>query len=226
MSTMADIFISGGTGYLGRELIAHLLARGHGVRSIVRPGSEGKLPHGCPAISADALDAATFSGSIAPAETFIHLTGIPKPAPWKERQFRAIDLVSLDAAARSKSIRHFIYVSVAHPAPLRGAYIAVRRECEEYLAQHFAARTIMCPWYVLGPGHWWPYALKPFYALAALSGKHRESAERRGLVTLAEMTGALVRAVETPSESARLVDVPAIREYARAKRDSLLGCHP
>ena len=177
---MADIFLSGGTGYLGLELIPDLLARAW------RAG--------------DALIATTFSRSIAPADTFIHLTGTPKPAPWKERRFRAVDLVSLkasvDAAAQSGSIKHFIYVSVAQPAPVMGAYIAVRRECEDYLAQHSAAHTILRPWYVLGPGHWWPYALKPFYALAARSGKHRASAERLGLVTLAEMTAALVRALK------------------------------
>ena len=86
------------------------------------------------------------------------------------------------------------------------AYIAVREECEEYLARHVAIRTVLRPWYVLGPGHWWPYALKPFYALAP-----REAAERLGLVTLEQMTAALVHAVENPSEGCRLVDVPAIR---------------
>jgi len=207
---MADVFISGGTGYLGKKLIPQLLERGHGVRSILRPGSESRLPQGCRAAMADALDSASFADSIAPADTIIHLTGTPKPAPWKERQFRAVDLVSLkasvDAAVRSGSIRHFIYVSVAHPAPVMRAYIAVRVECEEYLARHVAIRTVLRPWYVLGPGHWWPYALKPFYALAP-----REAAERLGLVTLERMTAALVHAVENPSEGCRLVDVPAIR---------------
>jgi hypothetical protein len=159
---------------------------------------------------ADALDSASFADAIAPADTFLHLTGTPKPAPWKERQFRAVDLVSLkasvDATVRSSSIRHFIYVSVAHPAPVMRAYLAVREECEEYLARHIAIRTVLRPWYVLGPGHWWPYALKPFYALAP-----REAAERLGLVTLEQMTAALVYAVENPSEGCRLVDVPAIR---------------
>ncbi len=217
---MADVFISGGTGYLGRQLIPELLARGHAVRSIVRRGSEGKLPAGCRAAPADALGAATFSGAIAPADTFIHLTGTPKPAPWKERQFRAVDKVSLeasvDAAVRAGTIRHFIYVSVAHPAPIMRSYIAVRRECEEYIAQRMAVRTILRPWYVLGPGHWWPYALKPFYALAARSAAHRESAGRLGLVTLREMTAALVQAVENPPGQLRIVDVPGIRAAAAA----------
>ncbi|HEX5135208.1 MAG TPA: NmrA family NAD(P)-binding protein, partial [Thermoanaerobaculia bacterium] len=34
------VFVAGGTGYIGRPLVAALLARGHGVRALVRPGSE------------------------------------------------------------------------------------------------------------------------------------------------------------------------------------------
>jgi uncharacterized protein YbjT (DUF2867 family) len=215
---MADVFISGGTGYLGRQLIPQLLARGHGVGSIARPGSESKLPNGCRSATADALTASTFTAAIAPADTFIHLTGTPKPAPWKEREFRAVDKPSLeasvDAAVRSGTVRHFIYVSVAHPAPIMRAYIAVRRECEECLSRRVAVRTILRPWYVLGPGHWWPYALKPFYALAARSATHRDTAARLGLVTLPEMTAALLEAVENPPEGQRIVDVPGIRAAA------------
>ena len=40
------VFVTGGTGYLGRPLIRELLIRGHTVRALVRPGSEKKLPAG------------------------------------------------------------------------------------------------------------------------------------------------------------------------------------
>ena len=212
---MADVFISGGTGYLGSQLIPALLLRGHQVRSIARPGSESKLPPGCGAVLANALDAASFATDIAPSDTFIHLTGTPKPAPWKERQFRAVDLASLRASAGAVkgagTIRHFIYVSVAHPAPIMRAYIAVRREAEESLAKDALIRTILRPWYVLGPGHWWPYALQPFYALASRWEKHRDAAARLGLVTLAQMTAALVQAVENPPGRYRVIEAPEIR---------------
>ena len=52
-----QVFITGGTGYMGRRLIVDLLARRHLVRALVRPGSEGKLPPGCPAVLGDALNA-------------------------------------------------------------------------------------------------------------------------------------------------------------------------
>jgi hypothetical protein len=131
-----------------------------------------------------------------------------------------VDLVSLkasvDAAVRCGTIRHFIYVSVAHPAPVMHSYIAVRKECEEYLARHLDTHTILRPWYVLGPGHWWPYALEPFYALASHSSAWREGAERLGLVTLAQMTAALVQAVESAPVGERIVDVAGIRSAPRS----------
>ena len=50
MPTTQDVFITGGTGYMGSRLIPRLLARGHRVRALVRKGSEGKLPSGCDAV--------------------------------------------------------------------------------------------------------------------------------------------------------------------------------
>src|SRR5689334_12015730 len=81
MPSPQTVFISGATGYMGRELIPPLLARGHAVRGLVRRGSEKKLPPGCSAATGDALDAPSFAEQVRPAETFVHLVGVPKPAP-------------------------------------------------------------------------------------------------------------------------------------------------
>jgi len=69
------------------------------------------------------------------------------------------------------------------------------------------------PWSVLGPGHWWPFVLVPFYALARLTPVSRNAAERHGLVTLDQIVDALVRAMEHPPVhgEVRMVDVLAIR---------------
>jgi hypothetical protein len=65
---------------------------------------------------------------------------------------------------------------------------------------------------VLGPGHRWPYALVPLYWVAERLPSTRENARRLGLVTIAQMVGALVRAVENPTAGVRVVEVPGIRE--------------
>ena len=53
---MQSVFITGGTGFVGRSLITELLQHGYAVRALARPGSEKKLPHGCQVIQGDALD--------------------------------------------------------------------------------------------------------------------------------------------------------------------------
>ena len=74
--------------------------------------------------------------------------------------------------------------------------------------------TILRPWYVLGPGHRWPIVLQPVYALLSCFAATRDSAQRLGLVTLAQMVRALVAAVEREPEGCRVLSVPDIRSAA------------
>ncbi len=211
------VFLTGGTGYMGQRLIPLLLERGHCVKGLVRSGSERKLPPGCEVVAGDALNAASYRENIAPAETFVHLVGVPHPAPWKGEQFRAVDLISIREAvpaAASAGIGHFVYLSVAQPAPIMKAYLEVRAEGERLLRESGLNATFLRPWYVLGPGHYWPYPLIPGYWLGELFPPTRQSARRLGLVTLQQMLAALVAAVENPPAGIRVVDVPAIRQGA------------
>lgn len=203
---------------MGRSLIENLLARGHEVRALVREGSERRLPAGAEAVVGDALDEGSFASRVAPSETFVQLVGVARPTPAKAREFREIDLVSgraSVAAARAAGVEHFVYVSVAQPAPVMRAYQEVRAEVEAALRESGVPATVLRPWYVLGPGHRWPYALMPFYRLCELLPQTRETARRLGFVTHEQMNAALLRAVEEPSKEFRIVTVPQIRLAAQ-----------
>jgi uncharacterized protein YbjT (DUF2867 family) len=209
-----SVFITGGTGYIGSRLIPRLLARGHRVRALVRPGSEHKLPPGCDVVPGNALDANSYQNAIGPATTFVQLVGVAHPSPAKAAEFRSIDLVAGREAVKAAlhtGVRHFVYVSVAHPAPMMKAYIAVRTECENLIRAGGLNATILRPWYVLGPGHRWPYAILPFYWLLERLPATRQGARRLGLVTLEQMLVALTNAVEHPCEGHRVLSVPEIR---------------
>jgi uncharacterized protein YbjT (DUF2867 family) len=214
MNSKRSIFVTGGTGYLGRPLIERLLAGGHEVRALTRVESQAKLPSGCIPIVGDALDASTYANRVRPADTFVQLIGVSHPSPGKAKQFRAIDLLSASGAidaARTAGIQHFVYLSVAQPAPIMKAYIRVRAECERKIQDSGMNTTILRPWYVLGEGHRWPYILVPLYRLMEILPPTRKAALRLGLVTHAQMVQALVDSIEEPSTGTRLVEVPEIR---------------
>ena len=162
----------------------------------------------------DALHGLSYAGSVGPADTFVHLIGIPRPSPAKAQEFLRVDLASVAAAvpaAVTAGVRHFVYVSVAQPAPVMQAYVAARARGEDIIRESGLAATIIRPWYVLGPGHWWPVVLIPGYWLAALWPSTRSTARRLGLVTLDQMLRALVFSIEQPADGLRLLEVPHIR---------------
>jgi len=211
-----DVFITGATGYIGQRLTAALVARGHRVRALARPGSVSRIATGAAIVVGNALDASTFTSAVTHADTIVHLVGTPHPSPSKAAEFQRVDLPSILAsveAARRAQAAHLVYVSVAHPAPVMHAYIEARSAGERAITDAGLTATILRPWYVLGPGHRWPYLLVPLYAVARLIPSRREAAERLGLVTLPQMVEALVRAVEDPppAGTTRIVDVPQIR---------------
>ncbi len=211
---MTRVFITGGTGYLGRRLIPELLERGHQVVALVRRGSEQKLPRRCDAVLGNALLGSTYVNYLKSGDTFVQLVGVPHPSPAKAKEFVAIDqesaMEAIHAASRS-GVAHFVYVSVAHPAPAMQAYIAARSACEGALRASGLNATILRPWYVLGPGHWWPAALLPAYWIAEQIPATRASAQRLGLVTVRQMVLALADAIDQPAAGVRVVEVPEIR---------------
>lgn len=216
MTPSKSVLITGGTGYIGSRLIPALQAHGHAVRAVIRPGSNGKQPPNVEAIVADPLQMDSYTEQVGPNDTFVHLIGTPHPSPAKAKQFQEIDLVSIHVAskaARTAGVEHFVYLSVAYPSRMMQAFIEVRQKGEALLRETGLPVTFVRPWYVLGPGHWWPYAIVPVYWIMELIPSTRESARRLALVSIGQMIRALVWAVENPPEKVRALDVVEIRKF-------------
>jgi len=224
-SNPREVFVTGGTGYIGTALARELLRRGHAVRMLVRPGSERKVPRGCEIVHGDALRAESYALQIVPADTVVHLVGVSRPNPRKAAEFRSIDLKSCHEAVQAASkarVQHLIYLSVARPAPVMREYQAARAEGEALITESGIPATFVRPWYVLGPGHRWPMLLVPLYALARLYPGTRAGAKRLALVTLEQMVQTLAWAVENPAEEIRVLEPKHIR---RGFGDPMLA-HP
>lgn len=214
---MTTIFITGGTGYIGKRLIKALLKEGdYEVKALVRKQSAHKLPPGCEAIYGDALNATSYQDKVPGRAIFIHLVGVAHPSPRKKQEFREIDGVSVREAAIAAvqaHVRHFVYMSVSqYPSHLMKDYQVVRGMGEKLLRGTGIPCSFVRPWYVLGPGHWWPLLLLPLYWLAWLFPASRTIAREQGLVTIDQMIATLVYAIRNTPVTSVVYTVPDIRQ--------------
>ena len=86
----------------------------------MRRASAARVAEGATAVIGDALDARSIAEALHPGDSLVHLVGTPHPNPAKAAEFRRVDLPSVQAsvdAATRVGVAHFVYVSVAQPAP-------------------------------------------------------------------------------------------------------------
>ena len=212
---MKTVFITGATGYIGKRLTKQLLQKGHKVIVLVRKGSEHKVVAGAAIVTADPFDPNSFQSSIPKGSVFVQLLGVPHPSPKKAGQFREIDLRSVKAsadAAVAAEASHFIYISVAMaPSKLMAAYQAVRKEGEEYCKSKKLNCNFIRPWYVIGPGHYWPILLLPLYGVAELVPTWKQKARAMALVTINQVLRTLTTAVDDNPLPLRIIEIKQIR---------------
>jgi uncharacterized protein YbjT (DUF2867 family) len=194
-----QIFITGGTGYIGRRLIARLIKSGYQVKALTRKGSEFRLPQGCITIIGDPFTASAFAASIDECSTFIQLLGVSHPGPGKKDLFDKIDFVSAAAsvaAAKQANCSHFIYVSVAQtPTSIMHDYQQCRAKCEGIIKESSLRASIIRPWYIIGPGHYWPLLFLPLFKLLEIIPATSKKAKALRLVYLRQMLDTLCYAV-------------------------------
>jgi hypothetical protein len=110
-------------------------------------------------------------------------------------------------------VAHFIYLSVSqYPTKIMKDFQQVRAEGDGLLLKTGLETSFLRPWYVLGPGHWWPVLLKPFLFIAKYAGK-REAAKNLDTVTLQQMIHTLLYAIKNPPEKNAVYDVQKIRSF-------------
>ncbi|MBP9141953.1 MAG: SDR family oxidoreductase [Chitinophagales bacterium] len=221
VETPLSIFVTGGTGYIGSRLIKLLLAKGHKATALVRSGSEAKIPPGCDVVLGNALDASTYKHLLTHQTVFVHLIGVSKPNPSKTKAFNDIDLASVKAAVKAAEpnlIQHFVYLSVAQtPSKIMQFYQNIRAHCEQLiLAKHYTSVSILRPWYVIGPGHYWPLLFLPLYWLLKKLPSTRQKAENLDLVWLNNILANLVYAIENPNKSQEITyyEIANIKQFS------------
>ncbi|MBI5140892.1 MAG: complex I NDUFA9 subunit family protein [Nitrospirae bacterium] len=151
------VFITGGTGFVGREIVRKVCARCMAVRLLARsPGSASKLAalNKCvETISGDIFSQAALNEGIKGCDAVIHLVGILKETgaqTYERVHFEGARNV-IDAAARAGA-GHFVLMSAENTRPdAPSRYHRTKFQAEEHLKKSGLRYTIIRPSVMFGP---------------------------------------------------------------------------
>ncbi len=204
-SKLNTIYITGASGFIGTALIRRLEDRKE-LRIIGLSRSQRKTP--APNVrwhKGDPLDLAFLSKELVGVDTLVHLVGISSPGPFADGEFIDVDLKSAQVAAeaaKKAGVKHIIFVSVAQERSyIMDAYQSARALAENYFKETNIPLSIIRPWYVLGPGRWWPSLLLPIYGLLELIPFTRKKATAFTPVLLEPFIDTIHFAIDNPAES-------------------------
>jgi len=174
--TSDEIFLTGGTGFVGSHVLSALLASGYRVRALTRPGSRALPDH--PDVTAVTGDLAQ-PGSLVPALSgcryLVHVAAVYSFAPAARSEMRRINVVGtaglLEAAREAGVERAVVTSSSATVGPMRGsrparetdlagdhasAYHGSKIEEERAVAAARLPTVLVLPTAPVGPGDWRP----------------------------------------------------------------------
>ncbi len=146
------ILVTGGTGFVGRAVVAELVSNGYRVKVLSRrPPSRRDVEWA----EGDVTDPASVERAVSGCRQVIHLVAIRRE--WKERTFQAITaggtLNTVSAASKTGGVDRFILMSAlgVGPDPDTG-YMSAKLQAEEMVRSSGIPHAIMRPSFIIGPG--------------------------------------------------------------------------
>lgn len=151
-----NIFVTGGTGFVGREIVRQLHGIGHRVRCLVRDADRAKavLPSSVALHPGDLMDPDCLADGVKGCQAVIHLVGIivEKGRSTFER-VHVQGTQDLVAAAARGEIRQFIHMSaLGSRADAPSRYHQTKYRAEQIVIGSGMDWTLFRPSVIFGPG--------------------------------------------------------------------------
>lgn len=151
-----SIVILGGSGFVGRALVARLLAQGERVRVLSRSAdTRARIPGGADILIGDVFDAAFLRDAFRGADVVINLVGILNERGDDGSGFRKVYVELAEtmlAAMKNASVRRLLQMSALHAGDGESHYLKARGEAEARVRGSELDWTLLRPSVIAGPG--------------------------------------------------------------------------
>lgn len=155
------VFITGATGFVGRQVVARLVESGHEVHCLVRPSSRGRLAElqrstggVVVPVQGDCLEMGSFLEAMRGCQAVIHLVGIIREFPERGITFERLHVEAtrnVVRAAMQTGIERFLHMSaLGARADAPSRYHQTKYKAEQLLLQSGLKYVIFRPSVIFG----------------------------------------------------------------------------
>lgn len=223
------VFVTGGTGFVGSEVLRQLTAAGHTARCLVRKGSESKLAvrDRVEIRLGDVNEPGTLEGALAGCEAVIHLVGIIREFPALGVTFQRLHAEAtrnVVAAAEAQGVRRYLQMSTNGtrenaPSP----YHRTKWEGEQAVRGSGLAWTIFRPSLIFGPKDAFVTMLADLIRRLPVVPVIGDGKYRMSPVAVEDVAAGFVRALEMPETVGRTYHCCGPQDYSYDELLDLVG---
>ncbi|NIQ97319.1 MAG: complex I NDUFA9 subunit family protein [Desulfuromonadales bacterium] len=215
------VFLTGGTGFVGSEILRQLLEAGHTVRCLVRRGSSNKVEaaKGMEIHRGDVTRPESLEGGLQGCDALIHLVGIIREYPGRGVTFKKMHVEATRnvlAAARDQGIRRYVHMSAnGTRAGAESSYHRTKWRAEELVRDSQLDWTIFRPSVIFGKDSEFVKMLADLVRKLPVVPVIGDGEYRMAPVAVSDVARAFVEALEAPEASGQAYPLcgPGVYSY-------------